>query len=86
MAAVYTTIFVVAAGFAFVIVATIIVIVGVRREERYMTLWNRQAPGATAYLARVVLGRYVRREYHTPPDDFPDDHMRPPEHSAGNRH
>lgn len=86
MAAIYTTIFVVAAGFAFVIVVTVVVIVGVRREERYMTLENRQAPGATAHLARMVLGRYVRREYDAPADDFPDDHLLPPQRSAGSRY
>jgi hypothetical protein len=90
MAAIYMTIFVVAAGFAFVIAVTIIVIVGVRREERYLTLWNRHAPGATAQLARMVLGRYVRREYDTPtdnapPDDATDDHLLPPRRNAGTR-
>jgi hypothetical protein len=86
MAAIYTTIFLVAAGFAFVIVVTVVVIVGIRREERYLTLANRQAPGAAALLARVVLGRYVRREYDAPADDFPDDHLLPPRRSAGTRY
>lgn len=62
MAAINALIFAGAAGFAFVIAVTIIVIVGIHREERYRTLANRTAPGAIAQLARLVLGRYVRRE------------------------
>jgi hypothetical protein len=62
MAALEAIIFAAAAGFAFVIVIVIIVIVGVRQEERYFTLANRNAPSAIAQLARVVLGRHVRRE------------------------
>lgn len=57
-------IFVVAAGFAFIVASTIIVVVGVHREERYHILENRQAPGAVAQMARIVLGRYVRLEQH----------------------
>jgi uncharacterized membrane protein YagU involved in acid resistance len=86
MAAIYMTIFVVAAGFAFVIAVTIIVIVGVHKEERYLTLWNRHAPGATAQLARMVLGRYVRRECDAPQDDATDDHLLPSQRSAGTRY
>lgn len=63
MAAIDALIFAAAAGFALVVVITIIVIVGVHHEERYQTLANRTAPGAIAQLARLVLGRYVRREY-----------------------
>jgi hypothetical protein len=62
MAAIDALIFAGAAGFALVIVVTIIVIVGIHREERYQTLANRTAPGAMAQLARLVLGRYVRKE------------------------
>ena len=62
MAAIEVIVFAVAAGFAFVIVVTIVVIIGVRQEERYMTLMNKSAPGAIAQLARIVLGRYVRKE------------------------
>jgi hypothetical protein len=63
MAAIVAIIFAVAAGFAFVIVISIIVIVGVRREERYFTLSNRNAPGAIAQLARRVLGWHVLRDF-----------------------
>ena len=62
MAGIEALIFAGAAGFAIVIVITIIVIIGIHREERYQTLANRTAPGAMAQLARLVLGRYVRRE------------------------
>jgi hypothetical protein len=62
MAAIEAIIFAAAAGFAFVIAITIIVIIGVRQEERYSTLANRNAPSAMAQLARLVLGRHVRPE------------------------
>jgi hypothetical protein len=63
MAAIEAIIFAVAAGFTFVIVISVIVIIGVRQEERYFTLVNRNAPSATAQLARLILGRHVRREF-----------------------
>lgn len=63
MAAIEVTIFVAAAGFAFAVLITIMVIIGIRKEERYLTLMNKTAPGAIAQLARIVLGRYVRREH-----------------------
>jgi hypothetical protein len=62
MAAIDAVIFAAAAGFAFVIVVTIVVIVGIHQEERYLTLTNKRAPSAAAQLARIVLGRYVRKE------------------------
>jgi hypothetical protein len=62
MAALEALIFAGVAGFTLVIVITFLVIVGIHREERYLTLANRNAPGAVAQLARLVLGRYVRRE------------------------
>lgn len=63
MAAIELIVFVAAAGFAFVVVIFVIVIIGVRQEERYLTFENKTAPGAVALLARIVLGRYVRREH-----------------------
>jgi hypothetical protein len=63
MAAIEAIIFAVAAGFTFVIVISVIVIIGVRQEERYFTLVNRNAPSAIAQLARLILGRHVRREF-----------------------
>jgi hypothetical protein len=66
MAAIEVIIFAVAAGFAFAVLITVIVIIGIRREERYQTLINKTAPGAMAQLARIVLGRYVRKEQAGP--------------------
>jgi hypothetical protein len=63
MAAIELIIFAGAAGFAFVVLMFVIVIIGVRQEERYLTLANRTAPSAMAQLARIVLGRYFRKEY-----------------------
>lgn len=86
MAAIDTIIFAGAAGFTLMIVVTIIVIVGVHREERYMTLGNRAAPGAVARLARVVLGRYLRREYDASLDrGIPEDRAPPRDHHVGTR-
>ncbi len=74
MAAIEVIVFTVAAGFTFAVVITIIVIIGIRQEERYLTLIDRTAPGALAQLARVVLGRYVRREQDSTVDRrLPDD-------------
>jgi hypothetical protein len=89
MAAIEVIVFIVAAGFAFAVLITIIVIIGVRQEERYLTLTDRTAPGAMAQLARIVLGRYVREE-HDPqferrdPDD-PDDPMGTRERTTSSR-
>ena len=63
MTAIDAIIFAGVAGFALVVVITIIVIIGVRQEERYLTLANRNAPSAMAQLTRLVLGRYLRREF-----------------------
>lgn len=54
--------FAAAAGFAFAVLITVTVIIGIRKEERYQSLMNKTAPGAMAQLARIVLGRYVRKE------------------------
>lgn len=86
MAAIEAIVFIASAGFAFVIVITIIVVIGVRQEERYQTLEHRSAPSAIARLARIVLGRYVRTE----DDDrseygHPDDRSGSREHRVGPR-
>jgi cytochrome c-type biogenesis protein CcmE len=75
MAAIVAIVFAVAAGFAFVAAIFVIVIIGVHREERYLTFSNKTAPGAVALLARIVLGRYVRkqrvrRQHSRHPDDL----------------
>lgn len=86
MAAIEAIIFVAAAGFMFVVVITIIVIVGVRQEERYLTLEHRTAPSATAQLARLVLGRYVRKEWDSAAErDYPDDRAGSEKHRTGPR-
>jgi hypothetical protein len=70
-------VFAAGAGFAFAVVITIIVIVGIRREERYLTLANRNAPGVMAQLARIMLGRYVRKELNGDDRDIGNhDHSR----------
>lgn len=38
-----------------------VVIIGVRNEERDMTMIRRKAPGLAAWLARRILGLYVRK-------------------------
>jgi hypothetical protein len=74
MAAIEAIVFVAAAGFAVIVVLTVIVVIGVRQEERYKTLEQRTAPSAVAQLARIVLGRYVRREdYKSSEHGYPDD-------------
>ena len=64
MAALGVVAFAAGAGFALAVVITIIVIIGIHQEERYMSLWDRNAPSAMALLARIVLGRYIRKEEH----------------------
>jgi hypothetical protein len=75
MAAIEAITFAVAAGFAAVLAATILVVIGVRREERWLTFERRRAPGAIARLARIIVGRYVRIEN--------DDLDRPQDRCAG---
>jgi len=90
MAAILAIVFAAAAGFAFVVSIFVIVIIGVHREERYLTFSNTTAPGAVALLARIVLGRYVRKERRRQRGGYPDDlaSSREPsfrEHSVGPR-
>jgi hypothetical protein len=60
MAAIEPVLFVTAAGFAVVVVATILVIIGVHQEERRGTLARRPPPTIPALLARRVLGSYIQ--------------------------
>jgi hypothetical protein len=89
MAAIELIVFAGAAGFALVVVIFIIVIIGSRQEERYLTFIDRDAPSATAQLARIVLGRYVRKEYdHTAESGYPcypDDRIGARERTLGPR-
>jgi hypothetical protein len=61
-------------GLGLVLVATVVVTIGVRQEERYRTLKHGRAPGLLAGLTRVALGHYVRQHddepaHATPPGD-----------------
>lgn len=48
------------AGFAIVVVATVLVIIGASQEDRLGTLTSRHPPSVPALLARLVLRTYVR--------------------------
>jgi hypothetical protein len=61
-------------GFGVVLVATVVVTIGVRHEDRYWTLKHGRAPGLFAGLTRMTLGHYVRKHddgpaHAAPPDD-----------------
>ena len=72
--AIGTLVFIAIVGFGLVLVATIVVAIGVRQEERYWTLKHGRAPSLLAWLARIVLGHYVRQTDDEPvPDTHPDD-------------
>jgi hypothetical protein len=66
-------------------VITIVVIVGIHQEERYLTLTNKRAPGAAAQLARIVLGRYVRKEQDWTAPQHPFDPASARERVASSR-
>jgi len=51
---------IVGAGSATLAIMMAIVIIGVRNEERDMTMIRRRAPGLAARLARRILRLYVR--------------------------
>lgn len=59
MAAIDAIVFATAAGFAVIVVATILVIIGVHQEERRKTLAHRESPTVPALLARRVLRTYI---------------------------
>jgi hypothetical protein len=83
MAVIEAIVFIAAAGFAFAVVLSVIVIIGVHQEERYMTLEHKTAPSAVAQLARIILGRYVRRERNGALDSSQDPHDKWPIGTAG---
>jgi hypothetical protein len=85
MAAIDAIVFAVAAGFAFAVLVTVIVIIGVHREERRKTLTSRNAPGALAQLARIVLGWNVRDEDAAGVQHVYDDRCESLEHSMTTR-
>jgi hypothetical protein len=63
MAAIEAIVFVGSAGFAVVVVATVLVIIGVHHDERYLTLGG-EPPTIFALLARCILRAHstVRRD------------------------
>jgi hypothetical protein len=58
MAAIEAIVFAGAAGFALIVVATVLVIIGVRQEERHKTLLYGP-PTIVALLARCVLRAHI---------------------------
>jgi hypothetical protein len=69
MAAIEAIVFVTAAGFAVIVVATILVIIGIHQEERCKTiLRGRRPPTVCALLARRVLGAH----FYLLPEERPE--------------
>ena len=69
-------------GAAAVSVAALMIIVtlGIRHEERELTMTRRIAPGLAAWMTRQVVGLYVRK---TDPELIPGDDRIPPRCPAG---
>src|SRR5215470_14566988 len=76
MAAIATIVFAAAAGFGAVVVATILVIIGVRHEERRRSLLHDAPPTASALIARHLLGTIGRTSAGSSPPCPPE----PPYH------
>jgi hypothetical protein len=77
--AIEAILFAVAAGFAVIVIATILVIIGVHHEERNRTLTRQHPPTTAAILARRVL--------RTPVDRSPgQQEERAADHNARSRH
>lgn len=62
--------------------AVVLVILGIRHEERLLSMTRRAAPSVTARLARLVIGLYVRKTDPEPARG--DDLAEPP--CAASRH
>jgi hypothetical protein len=77
MLAIGTLAFLAIVGFGLVLVATIVVAIGVRQEERYRTLKHGRAPSLFAWLTRIVLGHYVRESDDEPAPGTPPDDVLP---------
>ena len=54
------TFIVVGAATGALVVVMAVVVAGIRREERIMTMTHRKPPGPSALLTRRILGLYVR--------------------------
>jgi hypothetical protein len=48
-------------GFGVVLAAVLMVTIGVHQEEKRLTFARRRGPTGTARVARLIVGRYVRR-------------------------
>lgn len=53
----------------------VIVVRGIRHEERELTMLRRIAPGLAAWVTRQIVGLYVRK---TAAEPIPDDERVPP--------
>jgi len=60
----------------------IVVILGIRHEERVLSMTRRVAPGLAARLARLVIGLYVRK---TDPEPVRGDDVAEPPCTASRR-
>ena len=63
------TFMVVGAATGALVVVMAVVVAGIRREERTMTMTRRRAPGPSALLTRRILGLYVRKTDAGPGQD-----------------
>jgi hypothetical protein len=84
MAAIEAIMFAGAAGFAVIIVSTVLVIIGVRQEQKILDLEGRQTfahrdpPTALALLARLVLGaRFLEGPEELPEPEAPKEEEPP---------
>ena len=69
---------IVGAGSATLAIIMAVVVIGVRNEERDMTMSRRRAPGLAAWLARRILGLYVRKTTARLSEELdPDEAIRP---------
>jgi len=64
--------FIVGAGTATLVIIMAVVVIGIRHEERDATMNRRKAPGLAAWLARRIVGLYVRK-----PDLGPSPYVDP---------
>jgi hypothetical protein len=71
------TFIVVGAATGALVVVMVLVVAGIRREERIMTMTRRKAPGQSALLTRRILGLYVRKANSgSDPTHDPDEPVR----------
>jgi hypothetical protein len=68
--------FAISSGFAVIVIATILVIIGVHDEERRRTLTRQHPPTITSLLARRVLGTYTRQPDQKQDEQAPHPHAR----------